>query len=240
MKQKMEVTEYTHCSPLSRKYTFAFLSDLHESENEPIFALLEKLAPDAVLIAGDFIHSEACWENGMTFLTWCAERYPTICSLGREVYFSREFSDKIRKTGAMLLDNSGMMFGEIWIGGFSSVKLKGKPKHIRKKLIAQSQKWLQTDCPDTGLKILLCHHPEYYPMFLRQYPIDLILAGHAHGGQWRFFNRGIFAPGQGLFPKYTAGIHENRLIVNRGIGNVYPIPRINNKPEMIVLYLKHN
>ena len=66
--------------------------------------------------------------------------------------------------------------------------------------------------------------------------VDLIISGHAHGGQWRVFGRGIFAPGQGLFPKYTSGLHEGRLIISRGTSNTGGvIPRIGNPCEVVCI-----
>ena len=100
--------------------------------------------------------------------------------------------------------------------------------------------WLKEFCKIDGYKLLLCHQPEFYNKYIRSFNVDLTLSGHAHGGQWRIKKQGIFAPGQGLFPKYTSGIHENRLIISRGIGNAYLIPRINNKPEILKIILQSN
>ena len=90
----------------------------------------------------------------------------------------------------------------------------------------------------SGYKVLLSHHPEYYPEYIKDLDIDLILSGHAHGGQLRFFGRGLFAPGQGLLPKYTSGIHDGRMIVSRGLANnAPPIPRLFNSKELIFIDL---
>ena len=86
-----------------------------------------------------------------------------------------------------------------------------------------------------GYKILLSHHPEYYEPYIKELPIDLVLSGHAHGGQCRIFGQGLIAPGQGFFPKYTSGIYDERLIVSRGIGNQFIVPRVNNPREIIVI-----
>ncbi|MBQ7104966.1 MAG: metallophosphoesterase [Bacilli bacterium] len=89
--------------------------------------------------------------------------------------------------------------------------------------------------------ILLSHRPELYNEYVKK-DIDLVLTGHAHGGQIRIFNQGLIAPDQGLLPKYTSGlIEENNttMITSRGIGNsVIPI-RINNHPELVVITLKN-
>ena len=74
--------------------------------------------------------------------------------------------------------------------------------------------------------------------------IDVTFSGHAHGGQVRIPGfGGLIAPGQGILPKLTSGIHEKeggRLVVSRGIGNsLFPI-RVFNKPEIVVVTLKKN
>jgi len=91
------------------------------------------------------------------------------------------------------------------------------------------------DLKKDGYKILLCHQPEHYDKYVRKYPIQLTLSGHAHGGQWRFFGRGVYAPGQGLFPKFTSGLYEGKLLVSRGLANPQKIPKIGNREELILL-----
>ena len=71
--------------------------------------------------------------------------------------------------------------------------------------------------------------------------VDLVLSGHAHGGQIRLpFVGGLIAPGQGLFPEYDAGLYtegDTHMVVSRGIGNsVFPF-RVNNRPEIVVVTL---
>ena len=85
---------------------------------------------------------------------------------------------------------------------------------------------------------LLCHHPEYWPRYVRDLPVDLTLSGHAHGGQIRLFGQGLFAPGQGLFPRYTSGVHEGRLVISRGLANTTRIPRLFNPTELVCVHLQ--
>lgn len=89
--------------------------------------------------------------------------------------------------------------------------------------------------------ILLAHRPELIDAYAEA-KLDLVLAGHAHGGQIRLpFIGGLFAPNQGIFPDYTSGLIEKdgtKMIVSRGIGNsVFPF-RINNRPELAVIILR--
>ena len=88
--------------------------------------------------------------------------------------------------------------------------------------------------------ILLSHSPELFDTYVEK-KIDLILTGHAHGGQIRIpFIGGIIAPNQGFFPKYTSGVIEKNkttMVVSRGIGNSIIPLRINNRPELVVITL---
>lgn len=72
--------------------------------------------------------------------------------------------------------------------------------------------------------------------------IDLVLSGHAHGGQFRIpFIGGLVAPNQGLFPKYDAGLYtqeHTNMIASKGIGNSIIPFRFNNRPEVILIELK--
>lgn len=71
--------------------------------------------------------------------------------------------------------------------------------------------------------------------------VDLILSGHAHGGQWRLFGRiPIYAPGQGVLPKYTKGLYQTsagRMIVITGCANHIWYPRFGNPCEVVELLL---
>ena len=90
--------------------------------------------------------------------------------------------------------------------------------------------------------ILLSHRPELFDIYVEK-QINLILTGHAHGGQIRIpFIGGIVAPNQGFFPKYTSGIFEENkttMVVNRGIGNSILPFRINNRPELVVITINN-
>ena len=81
--------------------------------------------------------------------------------------------------------------------------------------------------------ILLSHHPEYLPLVPPS--VDLVLSGHAHGGQWRVFSHGVWCPGQGLWPKYTKGVYEGRLVVSAGLANTAKVPRIFNPTETVFI-----
>ena len=112
----------------------------------------------------------------------------------------------------------------------------------RDRLLSESileAKLSQVNISD-GFTILLSHRPEYFNVYQNK-NIDLVLSGHAHGGQFRLpLGGGVIAPGQGLFPKYDAGAYTENgttMIVSRGIGNSIIPVRINNPPEIVIIEL---
>ena len=227
---RFNTTEYTLYRDVPGKYRFAFVSDLHDCPNDPVLEAIDRIAPDAVLVGGDFIHNYRIYERGFEFLRRSAERYPTFVSLGNhEQKSGLDVRTAVRQSGAALLDDEYVRFGAINIGGASS------GSRIERHHGAPDTTWLRQFSRLRGFKLLLCHHPEYFDRFIKDLDIDLVLSGHAHGGQWRVFGRGIFAPGQGIFPKYTSGMYADRLIVSRGLGNPIAVPRVFNQPEIIAL-----
>ena len=89
-----------------------------------------------------------------------------------------------------------------------------------------------------GFRILLSHRPESFEEYVKS-DMDIVLTGHAHGGQFRLpFMGGVNAPHQGWFPEYDAGIFSEdntNMLVSRGIGNSVIPMRFNNRPEIIVV-----
>ncbi len=127
--------------------------------------------------------------------------------------------------GITMLENSYVFLDEnIVIGGISEYA---------------TTEWLDEFAALPQYHILLCHHPELYSPLLKERNIELIVSGHAHGGQIRIGGKGLYAPGQGFFPKYTKGVYDKRLVVSAGLSdNGGIIPRVNNPTEVVVLEMK--
>ena len=224
-------TIYTLSAKIPQKLKFIFVSDLHGCENAPILEAIKNSDPDAILVGGDFIHDSSIYESGLEFLRLSASLYPTLVSLGNhECRYSGDIRAEVIKSGATLLDDSYTDFRGISIGGLSSCDSESSED--------LNVDWICEFDSQESFKLLLCHKPEYYEEYVKPTKIDLTLSGHAHGGQWRFFGRGVYAPGQGILPKYTSGMYDSRLIVGRGLGNPHIVPRINNGPEIVVIDIK--
>ncbi len=234
---------------ISGRRVLALISDLHCSPVEDVLEILKKTKPDIILAPGDIFERldgscDEINERGFALLRGAAELAPTYFSLGNHeiggnhywlpfkrrkapLEISEHNEKRLTDMGVRILRDEYEVFEGLAIGGLGSAVLNAG------RLPALS--WLDSFCNEKGAKVLLCHHPEYYEKYLKDRDIDLIVSGHAHGGQWRFFGRGVFAPGQGLFPKYTSGLYDGRLVVSRGMKHTGLIPRIFNKPEVIII-----
>ena len=231
---KRIVTTHAIRSPLiPEKLRLAVASDLHSFPYDDV--LDDFSACDAVLIPGDLIdRHRRDNSDALRFLQEVPEIVPVFYSLGNhevKYKYAGEWLQRIRESGATLLRDESCFFRGIRIGGLSS--RKGSPDTA----------FLDRFEKEDGFRILLCHHPEVYRDYVRGRDIDFTVCGHAHGGQIQLFGRGLYAPGQGLFPKLTHGIHDGgKMMISRGMTNgAKPrIPRINNPCELIILELENN
>ena len=195
--------------------------------------------------------------NVLPFLRSCASIAPTFLSLGNHEWMVDDTDIKeIKRTGVTVLDNEWVAKDGLVIGGLTSDYVTdcrafrstqpAEPRYPRQETISgiggavaasrhkPETDWLSDFAAQPGYKVVLSHHPEYWPL-LKDENIDLILSGHAHGGQWRFFNRGVFAPGQSWWPRYTKGVYENRLVVSAGLSNTTWVPRLFNPTEVVYI-----
>lgn len=222
------LTPYVHhTGKLSRPVTLAVVSDLHDEPYEDLFPMLT--GADALLVPGDVsnrYHQSA--SEGVQFLKEAAIRLPTFFSVGNHETRQKEYRaliNAIGQTGAQVLINKYVRFGELWIGGWYD------PEIVREPDMMDDFEKLP------GVKVLMCHKPEHYIRRLRDRNVDLVVAGHAHGGQIRIRGRGLYSPGQGLFPKYTRGVVDGRMIVSAGVSNPVHMPRWGNPCEVLRITL---
>lgn len=225
--------------------TVAVTADLHSHDSDNAVKLISKENPDFICAPGDMLQAtdkysvrECFNEKGMSFLTECAKIAPVFYSLGNhERGMTPDNRKELEKAGICLLDNAWTAYGCFAIGGLSSGYVSGVQK--QRNTPPPSTTFVREFAESAGYHILLCHHPEYWREYIRDTDIELTVSGHAHGGQWQipFTNRGIYAPGQHIFPKYTSGVYENRLAVSRGMTNTVPVPRFFNPCEILILEL---
>ena len=212
----------------------ALLTDLHNRFPLGLADRLQKEKPDIIIISGDLYNGpprnkEFAFDNALLCLEAIAPIAPVFYAQGNhDKTMPKEVKEKIDALGIHLLQDVCERFGEFVIGGLCSA-------YIGHKSDRPNMDFIERFVKEEGYRILICHHPEYYRHYLCTYDIPLILSGHNHGGQWALFGRGLYVPGQGLFPKHTSGVCDGRLVISRGLSNPTFVPRIGAPTELVIV-----
>ena len=225
-----QMTEYTVTSDkIVEPLTLALVSDLHDGDYQDVLPALSQA--DAILIVGDLVNRHSGgYQQAVRFLKDAPALAPTFYAIGNH---ERKFKQRgaywphVEASRVTVLDNRFVPFRGILLGGLSSAP-RGQ---VQTGFLAQADH-------DSAFKLLMCHHPEYYKRYVAPHSVDLTVSGHAHGGQMQVFGRGLYAPDQGLLPRWTHGFYfDGRLLVSRGMTNSAGLPRLNNPCELILLKL---
>ena len=227
------------------------ISDLHNAEfgenNEKLLLMLKQADADIIAITGDMIDSRNTdIDVAISFAQKAVNIAPVYYVNGnhesRVLGEYEKLKQGLTDAGVTILENSS---ADITIGDETITLIGINDPTFCMEFVDDTMEQniahqLVNVIPDNdNYKVLLAHRPEYFDVYAGN--VDLVLSGHAHGGQFRIpFIGGLVAPGQGFFPEYYEGSHikENtEMIVSRGIGNSIIPFRINNKPEIIVAEL---
>ena len=233
-------------------YRIAHVSDLHNAEmgkdNEKLLTILRDADPDMIAITGDLIDSRNTdIEVALQFIREAVKIAPCYYVTGNHEARVNEYGELkagMEAAGVTVLEDAKF---EISIDG-ETIMLIGvnDPSYQTDYLFGDSETVMDTKLEelhteDDVFTILLSHRPELFDIYA-DHGMDLILSGHAHGGQFRLpFIGGLVAPNQGLFPEYDAGIYtegNTNMLVSRGVGNSILPFRINNRPEVILIELQ--
>lgn len=234
-------------------YTIVQVSDLHNAtfgkKQETLLGAIEQEKPDMVVITGDLIDSSSTdVENAMEFVEGAVKLAPVYYVTGNHEAATNKYLElekQLELAGVTILRNASV---EIECEDYSIQLLGVDDPNFTKtdEMFDMSTGIMKNNLEEMDITdeytILLSHRPELINIY-SEYSIDLVLSGHAHGGQVIIpFIGGLVAPNQGFFPEYTEGIHEinnTKMIISRGLGNsIIPI-RVNNLPELVVIKL-HN
>ena len=233
-------------------YRIAHVADLHNAEmgedNEKLLTMLREADPDMIAITGDLIDSRNTnVEIALQFAQEAMKIAPCYYVSGNHEARVNEYEELktgLISVGVIILEDTQT---EISIEG-QTITLIGvnDPSFQTDYLfgdaeIVMSSKLSELHTDEEVFTILLSHRPELFDTYA-DHDVDLVLSGHAHGGQFRLpFIGGVVAPNQGLFPEYDAGIYtegNTSMLVSCGIGNSILPFRINNRPEVILIELQ--
>lgn len=227
-------------------FTIVQISDLHNKEypfdQKYLMNKIEDSNPDIIVITGDIVDSSHTDMDGaLEFARKCVELAPTYYITGNHEYWIsktdlEDLISSLEEMGVICLEDECVSLKQ----GDANINLIGLDE---KSLADETLKNMMLDIGTEDFNILLAHEPQYIDDYARN-GVDLVLSGHAHGGQVRLpFVGGLFAPDQGFMPSYTEGeytVGNTIMIVSRGIGNSAIPLRVFNLPEIVVIKLKSN
>jgi uncharacterized protein len=230
-------------------FTIAQISDLHNKlfgkNQKYILAKLKSVAPNIIVITGDVIDRRHYnLDAAAAFVVGASKIAQVYYVTGNHESWLDSFDiakTQLIESGAIFMDDTE---ATITVEN-SSIKILGvsDPDFLTTsydqgndltKMTRQLAKWSEDEC----FKLLLTHRPELFDLYTEN-NMDLVFAGHTHGGQIRIpFVGGVVAPDQGWFPKYTSGRYiqdDSTMFVSRGLGNSIIPVRISNRPEILVV-----
>jgi len=251
----LEVEKITHSVRL------ALVTDLHScryGDNEQVLInALKQQQPDMVLLAGDIFDDQIPDDNTAALLQSISAVYPCYYVTGNHEYWqgAAAFNAKMSILAEYGVPNLGGQTVTLKIND-ELLDLCGVDDPDAYRIIENAHKTdgqanfdqqLAALAPDKAdehnFTILLAHRPEYFRRYA-ELGFDLALCGHAHGGQWRLpgLINGVYAPNQGLFPKYAGGVYQQAdatMVVSRGLARESTrLPRLFNRPELVIIDLR--
>jgi len=222
-------------------------STIHGKEQTTLIDKIRKINPDLIVLSGDIFDDVVPMTGTQLLLSGISGVAPVYYVTGNHEYWGdiRAIREELASHGVIILSDNYAIIeinnNEIIIAGIEDPFKK----------ICESPDYNQNDSMESAFreldeislyKILVAHRPEKIEDY-RKYSFDLVLSGHTHGGQVRipYILNGLYAPNQGLFPKYAGGAyaHGNLThIISRGLSINPGIPRIFNPPELVIIEIR--
>lgn len=241
----LETTHYTYAAEKLGVdldgYRIVQISDLHNAKfgknNQKLVDRIRECEPDMIVLTGDLVDSNHTnVDRAVQFVDEIVKICPVYYVTGNHEYWLEaseydELMSGLTRAGAVILDDQVVEISR----GDAKFRLVGLDD---KSLADGTLEALLSD--EKEFTVVLAHEPQYLARYAG-IGVDLVLSGHAHGGQFRLpFVGGIVAPDQGFLPEYTAGeyyMNGTEMIVSRGLGNsVIPV-RLFNFPEIVCVEL---
>ena len=253
----LTVTKYEIDSDFVSPIRIVQITDLHNAEygdnNLDLIEKIKEQKPDLIMMTGDMLNED---DRNTDIVCDLIQQLNSIAPVyfgyGNhektwENAFEVNLRDILKESGAIVVDNDyidlDVKGNALRIGGYMGYyrtpHMITQDENQQKIEIQFFEDFENTD----RYKILLNHIPTNWLDwgYINDYPVDLVLTGHYHGGVVRFFNQGLFAPYVGWFPKYTKGMFKGdkaTCILSTGLGSEHIVPRLNNPGEIVVIDLK--
>ena len=246
--ERLILRTYTVASPkLTAEVRLAVVTDFHSSDNpDDVAAMTASCAPDAVLLVGDLFDDDTQnrpTERTLSLMRQLSAQYPCYYVSGNHEAWTGEMDALYQQTADAGVTVLRMSSGVLTVRG-QRIALCGVPDPYEMVFSGapdteEQLRQALEDVDSADFTVLLAHRPELLAKYA-QFPLDLVVSGHAHGGQVRIPGvlNGLYAPNQGWFPKLAGGAYTQdgtTLIVSRGLAVRTRLPRIFNRPEVVLV-----
>lgn len=246
--ERLILRTYTVASPkLTAEVRLAVVTDFHSSDNaDDVVAMVASCAPDAVLLVGDLFDDDTQnrpTERTLSLMRQLSAQYPCYYVSGNHEAWTGEMDALYQQTEEAGVTVLRMSSGVLTVRG-QRIALCGIPDPYEMVFSGapdteEQLRQALEDVDSADFTVLLAHRPELLAKYA-QFPLDLVVSGHAHGGQVRIPGvlNGLYAPNQGWFPKLAGGAYTQdgtTLIVSRGLAVRTWLPRIFNRPEVVLV-----
>lgn len=246
--ERLILRTYTVVSPkLTAEVRLAVVTDFHSSDNaDDVVAMVASCAPDAVLMVGDMFDDDIAnrpTERTLSLMRQLSAQYPCYYVSGNHEAWTGEMDALYQQTEEAGVTVLRMSSGVLTVRG-QRIALCGIPDPYEMVFSGapdteEQLRQALEDVDSADFTVLLAHRPELLTKYA-QFPLDLVVSGHAHGGQVRIPGvlNGLYAPNQGWFPKLAGGAYTQdgtTLIVSRGLAVRTRLPRIFNRPEVVLV-----
>lgn len=246
--ERLILRTYTVVSPkLTAEVRLAVVTDFHSSDNaDDVVAMVTSCAPDAVLMVGDMFDDDTAnrpTERTLSLMRQLSAQYPCYYVSGNHEAWTGEMDALYQQTEEAGVKVLRMSSGVLTVRG-QRIALCGIPDPYEMVYSGapdteEQLRQALEDVDSADFTVLLAHRPELLAKYA-QFPLDLVVSGHAHGGQVRIPGvlNGLYAPNQGWFPKLAGDAYTQdgtTLIVSRGLAVRTWLPRIFNRPEVVLV-----
>ena len=246
--ERLILRTYTVASPnLTAEVQLAVVTDFHSSDNaDDVAAMVASCAPDAVLLVGDMFDDDTQnrpTERTLSLMRQLSAQYPCYYVSGNHEAWTGEMDALYQQTADAGVTVLRMSSGVLTVRG-QRIALCGIPDPYEMVFVGapdteEQLRQALENVDSADFTVLLAHRPELLAKYA-QFPLDLVVSGHAHGGQVRIPGvlNGLYAPNQGWFPKLAGGAYTQdgtTLIVSRGLAVRTRLPRIFNRPEVVLV-----
>lgn len=246
--ERLILRTYTVVSPkLTAEVRLAVVTDFHSSDNaDDVVTMVASCAPDAVLMVGDMFDDDTAnrpTERTLSLMRQLSAQYPCYYVSGNHEAWTGEMDALYQQTEEAGVTVLRMSSGVLTVRG-QRIALCGVPDPYEMVFSGapdteEQLRQALEDVDSADFTVLLAHRPELLAKYA-QFPLDLVVSGHAHGGQVRIPGvlNGLYAPNQGWFPKLAGGAYTQdgtTLIVSRGLAVRTRLPRIFNRPEVVLV-----